>query len=175
MNFKFTQYGNADHILDFMLGDRLYIPKTDYPDYNDWLAKVHTQLKNMSKQAIVCFSSNQLVGSILFQQHQTTPTLLELKNLTISPTVRDRFIASFLVKNAEIEGKNIFHSVGSICDAKEANTAIRGFLLRLGYKILANLDLYKLHSGNDTIYFKEFYGKTNQHRTTTRTQASLIR
>jgi ribosomal protein S18 acetylase RimI-like enzyme len=89
----------------------------------------------------------------VFQKHKTISSFLELKNLTIAPEISRRFVASFLVRNVEIEAHGQFTHV--ICDAKKDNVIIQEFLTRNKYKTVANMDLYGLNAGTDTVYLKE--------------------
>lgn len=159
MNFNFKLYNNADHICDFMLGDRLWIPKTDYPDYYDWVSKIHSQFKNQEKFSYCCFVDNKIVGSLTFQPHKTLSGYLEFKNMTINPDVRNRYIASFLMRNGEIEGQKMFGSKFAIADAKADNTSVLMFLLFHKYSLLKTDNLYHYSNKIDNVFVKQLYKK----------------
>jgi len=157
MNFKFTnEYstGKLDEIVSYLLGPRLWIPKVDYPDFYDWADRSYRELKRENKRAMVALSYNDVVGVVIYQRHKKCRDTLEIKNLTVRPDKRGRYIASFLLRNAEIEGKREHKSNSVLCDAKAGNAEISGFLTRNGYKAIAECDLYCLDAGKDVIYKK---------------------
>jgi ribosomal protein S18 acetylase RimI-like enzyme len=157
MHFVFTteQSGKrADEIVDYLLGPRLWIPQVDYPDFDVWATKVHTQLKRERKRAIIALAGDNVVGAIIYQKHQLLPDVLEIKNITVRPDARGRFMASFLLRNAEIEGARNFGSHEVLVDAKARNLAIKSFLLRNSYRTLGVADLYGLGAGEDVVYRK---------------------
>ena len=80
---------------------------------------------------------------------------LEIKNLTVRPDKRGRHIASFLMRNAEIEGVREFSVNRIFCDSKLKNYAVRFFLERNHYRKVQIRDLYGLGSGEDIVYKKE--------------------
>lgn len=157
MEFIFTTdqtYRRIDEIVSYLCGPRLWIPRVDYPDFDDWVQKVYLQLKNEEKRALIALSSGSVIGAILYQKHKTECDTLEIKNLTVRPDVRGRYIASFLLRNAEIEGAADFGIRRILVDAKASNVAIRSFLFYHGYKTIGIEDLYGLGSGSDVIYRK---------------------
>ena len=157
MDFRFTNeypVSKIDEIVSYLLGPRLWIPKQDYPDFLDWADKVHEELKKDLKKAIIALSFNDVVGVLIYQKHKKEADVLEIKNLTVRPDVRGRHIASFLFRNAEIEGCREFESKYAICDAKANNFAIKNFLLKQKYSIKDKRDLYQVNSGEDLIFTK---------------------
>ena len=159
MDFKFTNnypISRLDEIVFYLLGPRLWIPNADYPDFLDWAQKVHGELKKDIKRAMLAISGNEIVGVTIYQRHKKHKDALEIKNLTVRPDMRGRFIASFLMRNAEVEGRREFNSKYVLCDAKADNLAVRFFLMKHQYKIIRKEDLYGLNSGEDIIYKKNF-------------------
>lgn len=157
VEFTFTSEGmdrRADEVVDYLRGPRLWIPKMDYPDFDAWCVKVHSQLKSEGKRALVALHSSNIVGAIVYQRHQTEGDTLEVKNLTVRPDMQGRHIASFLLRNAEVEGAHEFGVRQALIDAKVSNWGIRAYLLGQGYQILGATDLYGLGSGDDIIYHK---------------------
>lgn len=144
----------TDEIIAYMLGPRLWIPQLDYPDFDRWAAKAHEQLKGEQKRAIVAIVRQQIVGVAIYQQHLTDPNALEIKNLTVRPDQRGRHIASFLLRNAELEGAQDFKASHVLVDAKVGNLAIRSFLHGHHYSAQAIVDLYRLNAGQDVVYRK---------------------
>ncbi len=159
MDFKFTNnysVSRLDEIVSYLLGPRLWIPSTDYPDFLDWAQKVYGELKKDVKRALIALSENNVVGVAIYQRHKKYKDALEIKNLTVRPDMRGRYIASFLMRNAEIEGQREFNSGYVLCDAKASNYPVRLFLMKHQYKILRKEDLYGLNSGKDIVYRKNF-------------------
>lgn len=158
VEFSFTneyQPRQIDEIVNYLGGPRLWVPKIHYPDYFDWLQKVHAELKGGGKRAMIALDHGQVCGVVIYQEHKTQKGVLELKNLTVRPDLKGRYIASFLLRNAEIEGGEEFKSGSVVCDAKVSNTPIRFFLLKHGYQILGQIDLYNLKAGDDLVYNKK--------------------
>ena len=120
----------------------------------DWAQKTHGELKQEKKRAIITLSQNNIIGVVIYQRHKKDKTALEIKNLTVRPDARGRYIASFLLKNAEVEGAREFRPELITCDAKAKNLEIMHFLLRHHYKIFGKCDLYELGSGEDLVYKK---------------------
>jgi len=107
MEFVFTteaSIARADEIIAFLSGPRWGIGVADYPDHLAWLQKVHRELKSEDKRALLTLARGNVVGAIVYQRHRALPGVLELKNITVRPDERGRHIASFLLRNAEIEG-----------------------------------------------------------------------
>lgn len=153
MNICFTSDLDIKRVVDFMAGPRLWIPRSNYPDFTDWLDKSRIEIESGIKRGICCYYDRKLVGTAIYQKHKTIPNFLELKNLTVSPEVGRRFVASFLVRNVESEGRGKFTHI--ICDAKKDNIVIQKFFASNKYKTVASIDLYGLNAGTDNIYLKE--------------------
>lgn len=106
MEFTFTTertWQMADQVVDYLRGPRLWIPRTEYPDFDDWLQRVHRQLKNEEKRAVLAFAGGDIVGAVVYQRHRECPVVLEIKNVSVRPDARGRHVASFLLRNAEVE------------------------------------------------------------------------
>lgn len=82
------------------------------------------------------------------------PEALEVKNITVRPDQRGRHIASFLLRNAEIEGRADFQSTHVLVDTKARNFPIRAYLTKNGYHVKGVTDLYGLGAGEDIVYRK---------------------
>lgn len=157
MRFIFTnefKISKLDEIIQYLAGPRLWIPQRDYPDYYDWLDKVYRQVKKEKKRAVIALSRNEVVGVVIYQKHLKIKQCLEIKNLTVRPNVRGRYVASFLMRNAEFLGEREYKCKKVICDTKAHNFAIRSFLLRHSYLPQGFSDLYKLKSGRDIVFTK---------------------
>lgn len=147
-------WARADEVVDYLRGPRLWVPKIDYPDFDDWIAKVHAQLKSEEKRAVLAFVGGVVAGAVVYQRHQTRSDTLEVKNLTVRPDVQGRFFASFLMRNAEVEGASDYGIRSVVVDAKARNLAIRAFLHKNGYQALGVEDLYGRGAGEDVVYSK---------------------
>lgn len=145
----------TDEVVTYLTGPRLWIPQADYPDYDAWIEKVHEQLRHEHKRAILALCRNRIVGAVVYQKHLTEPDALEIKNITVRPDMQGRYVASFLLRNAEIEGAQDFGVRRALLDAKVRNTAIRTYLFKHGYRpLVPRLDLYGLGAGEDVVYTK---------------------
>jgi hypothetical protein len=158
MEFHFTneyKSSSLDEIVTYLAGPRLWIANQDYPDYFNWLQKVHEQLRHETKRALVAFENNRIVGVSVYQLYPKDKDFLEIKNLTIRPEAEGRYIASFLLRNTEIEGSRDFNCHKIICDSKFGNLAVRSFLCKHHYRPREIIDLYGLKGGEDIVYTKD--------------------
>ncbi len=158
MDYRFTnEYPTSkiDEIVHYLAGPRLWVPEQDYPDFSDWAHNVHTELMSTRKRALVALSGGDVVGVAIYQRHKQNSDTLEIKNLTVRPDARGRHVASFLLRNTELEGSHDFHVSRVVCDAKIQNHAIMYFLLKHHYTILGHHDLYGLDAGADIVYTKQ--------------------
>jgi ribosomal protein S18 acetylase RimI-like enzyme len=157
MHYSFTnEYpaSKVDEIVSYLLGPRLWIPQDDYPDFTEWAQTVHVELKGEKKRALIAVSAGHLVGATIYQRHKTDPDALEIKNLTVRPDHQGRHIASFLLRNTEIEGARDYRTRFITIDTKARNLPIRFFLERHKYRLAGRDDLYGLSAGTDVIYRK---------------------
>lgn len=158
MEYRFTTEfaeSKIDEIVHFLLGPRLWVPATDYPDFLDWADRCVAQLKHQHKRAVLCMQGMALVGVALYQRHKQYADTLEIKNLTVLPQVRGRYIASFLLRNAEVEGQRDFASQWAVGDAKSTNYSVAQFMTRHHYAIADQRDLYQKGAGQDLVFRKK--------------------
>src|ERR1700740_2677910 len=109
VDFRFSNEQTSAHtanVISILEKPRLWVPGSDYPDYFEWLGKVGEELEHEHKRAMVAYAGNNPVGSVVYQRSKTSPKTLEIKNISVSPDVRGRHVASFLLRNTEIEGSN---------------------------------------------------------------------
>lgn len=157
MEFIFTTERSvmkADEIVAFIGGPRWGIGTEDYPDYVQWLEKVHRQLKKEDKRAIIALVRGGVVGVVLYQVHKDFEAMLELKNITVRPDQYGRYVASFLLRNAEVEGRRDFGISGIMIDTKAANLTMRSFLTCNGYSEIGAFDIYGKGGGDDVLLHK---------------------
>ncbi|MDD5251845.1 MAG: GNAT family N-acetyltransferase [Patescibacteria group bacterium] len=158
MDFQFTTewpLSMADQIVYYLLRPRLWIPERDYPDFGEWTCRVHGDLKSQRKRALLALVRGDIVGAIVYQRHAVERHAIEIKNISVRPDHAGRYVASFLLRNAEIEGRRDFAGVTDVMvDAKRSNRAIAAFLNRQGYRVASVLDLYGLGAGDDVVFRK---------------------
>ncbi len=61
---------------------------------------------------MMSFSEGILVGDLIYQLHKEISNLLELKNIRIHPSIRNRYFAFFMLK--QIEKENSGEYIGII-------------------------------------------------------------
>ncbi|MFH0912334.1 MAG: GNAT family N-acetyltransferase [Patescibacteria group bacterium] len=159
MDFRFTnEYPTSqlDEVVAYLLGPRLWIPQTDYPDFGEWAERTYQELLRGGKRAMVATARNkEIVGVTIYQRHRKRADYLEIKNLTVRPDQRGRYLASFLLRNTEIEGSREFGVQAVVCDAKANNVAVRWFLKKHRYHVSGRENLYNLGAGDDLVYAKD--------------------
>ena len=113
-----------------------------YPRYDDWVQRTEHELEKGYKRAIMAFSSGKLVGDAIYQRHKAPElsSFLEIKNLRVDPTVRDRYIASFMLRQIEAENRNSYDAI--IVDARPTELSIISFLESCGFRQIAKVPLY---------------------------------
>jgi ribosomal protein S18 acetylase RimI-like enzyme len=147
----------ASNVIDVLRSPRLWIPtERDYPDYEEWLLKIEAQIATGKKRAMLAHHDGKGVGAIVYGEHATEPKAINIKNISIAPNARGRYIGSFMLRNTEVEAvdtdfagtENIF------VDTKPANSEMLAFLGSHGYHPVGVTDLYGLGTGPDVILKK---------------------
>lgn len=160
MDIRFTNElhpARHDELIAYLQGPHLGngMPQRHYPDYADWLRRVRVELGTRQKRAIIAIDGETIVGAIVYQHHQKEPDVLEIRHISVCPEMRGRNIASFMLRNLEIEGQRDFPGVTRVyCDAKPENHEIRLFLLLHDFVIVGIFDLYGLGAGEDMLFSK---------------------
>jgi ribosomal protein S18 acetylase RimI-like enzyme len=144
----------ADEVVDHLRGPRLWVPRRDYPDFDEWLEKAWRQLRSEEKRALLALVDGRVAAAVVYQRHADDPSVLEVKNVSVRPDWRGRLVASFLLRNAEAEGVRDFGSREAVVDAKAGNLGVRAYLIRNGYRPAEVQDLYGLGAGPDVLYRK---------------------
>lgn len=154
LDFRFTDNTNSigiNTITHLLEGERLWMTKADYPGHEAWIEKITHEIEQNKKHVIVAWSSFQPVGVVVYQKHKSLPQTLEIKNLTVLPQAKGRYVASFLLRNAEIEGSTNHYSdiTHVITDTKLANQAVIAFAQAQHYKVtqIKNIDTNFTHNG----------------------------
>ncbi len=124
-----------------------------YPQYSEWVQKAEDELFSGIKRAALAYSNGVLVGDIVWQQHKQLSRVRELKNLRVSPKARGRYLAQFLLRQAECENKRECDAF--IADARETQTDLIRLMQAMGYSALGKLNLYE-EDRRDIVLFKSF-------------------
>ncbi|MDB5170433.1 MAG: hypothetical protein JWO35_127 [Candidatus Saccharibacteria bacterium] len=158
-NFQFTnehRMSDVGNIIGVLEKPRLWVPESDYPDYYYWLEKVESELGTQQKRAMLAYAGAVPVGVVLYQKHRTRHNTVEIKNISVSPDQRGRYVGSFLLKNAEVEALNSDYPecTSVVVDTKATNTGMVDFLVRHRYAPAGVTDLYGLGAGDDILFAK---------------------
>lgn len=139
LEFRFSNEPSAAHtdaVANRLIQPRLWIPHGDYPGHMEWRDKALADVEAGKKRAMVAFWGSEPVGLVVYQRAPDRPAVLEIKNISVEPAVRGRHVASFLLRQTEIEGAvdfpGVTHATG---DTKMTNLGIMHFLLRQDYSL----------------------------------------
>lgn len=134
----------AAGVIDMLRGERLWVPKTDYPKHQEWLGRAEAELVAGVKRAMVMYDGLTPMGVIIYQRDKSDSQRLELKNISVNPEARSRLVGSYLLRNVEYEAVlNDFPDVYRIgVDTKARNREMTGFLVSQGYSEVDRADLY---------------------------------
>jgi len=159
IDFRFTnehQASGISDILDVLQKPRLWVPRQDYPDYSQWLEKVEVELQAEEKRAMLACSGRDPVGVVVYQRHKYDPQSVELKNISVAPDVRGRYVGSFLLRNTEVEAQGFDYPdcTRVTVDTKVKNSGMIGFLIHHGYTPIGVEDMYGLGAGKDIVFTK---------------------
>lgn len=161
--FTLDPYHYIAEICELIIGPAIWFPHgrvKDYPDIGDWSQKVWNELNSGTKRSALALTRignlEKIIGVLIYQRHKTNQFWLELKNLSVDPQFSRRGIASFLLKQAEIEGLREFPETTKIvCDTKAERTGVVNFLSTNRYKLIGVDNIYKFSSaGPDAIFEK---------------------
>ncbi|MBD3259814.1 hypothetical protein GF371_04270 [Candidatus Woesearchaeota archaeon] len=153
MGFDF-RFRLADSTNDIsLLIDFLSLQDLGYPKYQDWVQRAEQELYGGQKTGILAFSNNRLVGDLVFQPHKELPRTRELKNIRVHPKLRGRYFANFMLRQAEIEGRDDYDLI--LCDARTDQHAMINLLRISGYVPIATVQLYD-GNAEDVVMAKSF-------------------
>jgi ribosomal protein S18 acetylase RimI-like enzyme len=158
-DFRFTNEHRASevgNVIGALERPRLWVPANDYPDYYEWLQKTEQQIGSGQKRAMLAYSGLEPVGTIIYQRHECRPGCVEIRNISVDPSVRGRYVGSFLLRNTEAEAvqRDFVDCQEMVIDTKVANSDMIAFLLKHGYKLAEVTDLYGLSAGEDAVFTK---------------------
>jgi N-acetylglutamate synthase-like GNAT family acetyltransferase len=147
--FRFTNEHKASevgNVISVLRRPRLWIPtETDYPGHSTWLEKVEDQIQTGKKRAMLAYIAGKPVGAVVYQRHEQSPNVVEVRNISVSPDSTHRGIASFLLRNTEIEAVSVdFPGTDTIMvDTKITNPEMIQFLETRRYELAGIADLYE--------------------------------
>jgi hypothetical protein len=124
-----------------------------YPHYDGWIQKTENQLERGDKQAILAFNEGKLVGNLVYQvcRDNGLGNLREIKNCRIHPKMKDRYFATFMLKQLYTESKEKFD--GLICDVRANQEETYNFLICNGFIPITKIQLYEKNM-DETIMFR---------------------
>lgn len=163
ISFTNNCLARLDEVCNLVIGRQLWFPRGrlgDYPDIGDWSQKVWVELHGGTKRAIVAMArvghGEKIIGVAIYQRHKTNSDWLELKNLSVSPEYAGRGVASFLLKQAELEGTREFGTQKIVCDVKANRIDFISFLRANRWRLVdTGIDLYGLRAGLDAVFEKD--------------------
>jgi ribosomal protein S18 acetylase RimI-like enzyme len=129
---------NLDATANLLIQPRLWIPEGDYPAHTDWRDKALAEIAAEKKRAMLAYWGNEEVGSVVYQRDPIDPRRVEVRNISIEPKARGRYVASFLLRQVEAEAPIDFPGVDEVvADTKRTNSSILAFAISNGYRIKA--------------------------------------
>lgn len=137
-NFHFCsieESGDIGKLVDFLQTQDL-----GYPHYDHWVQRTEAELQSGYKQAVLGFSNGHLIGDIVFQPHKQLPRVREIKNIRVHPAVRGRYVAAFMLRQAEVEAKQEYDAL--LVDARTDQQDIIRLLRGMGFVPIAETPLY---------------------------------
>ena len=150
-NFTFTTLENRNqlrNLVDFMASQNL-----DYPHYDEWLQKTESQLETGEKEAILAFSEGKLAGDLVHQvcRDNGLGIIKEIKNLRIHLDVRERYFASFMLRQLYAECGDRYK--GLLVDIRANQKQTQDFFISQGFIPLINIPLYEKNI-DEVVMFK---------------------
>jgi len=141
LDFRFSnQIGgqNQDAVANLLIQPRLWIPRGDYPAHTEWREKAIDEIASEKKRAMIAYWGLEAIGSVVYQRDPTDPSKVEIRNLSIEPHARGRYVASFLLRQVEWEAPIDFPGTTTIVtDTKRTNSGLLAFAIENGYQIEA--------------------------------------
>lgn len=136
---------------------RLWIPtEADYPRHSEWLDKVEAEVLDGSRRAFLARNGLTPTGVLVYKRDDDDPTILKIRNISVPPEERGRFVASYMLRNVELEiGPEDYPGVSSVViDTKLSNREMLEFLIWHGYSLTEVTDLYQDGTGLDAVLTK---------------------
>ncbi len=146
-NFIFRSLEDRSELKDLI--DFISAQDLSYPDYHSWVERTEHELDAGYKKAVMAISGRQLIGNAIYQENKRNNSFLELKNLRVHPSLRNRLFAAFMLRQVEADNSDKYSGV--ILDARSDQQEIIKFLVRQGYTEIANVPLYDPNSPDVTM------------------------
>jgi len=140
LNFQFrTVESRRDltRLLEFIRQQDL-----NYPSYQDWVARTEAEIEMGWKTGVIALSNNLVAGNIIWQPHKELKGVREIKNLRIHPSVRERYFARFLMKQAEVEDRDYHELMLDLRENHPEKIPLMNMLVSMGYVKLYAVNLY---------------------------------
>lgn len=113
-----------------------------YPGFMDWSLRVIDEILSGWKKAILGFSEDYLVSSLIFQPHKVFPeNFLEIKSARADESIWSRYFIVFSLRQVEIESREKYDFI--ICDYRSDRKDVANLLNFMGYKELLKIPLYE--------------------------------
>ena len=125
-------------LLDFIRSQDL-----KYPNYQDWVSRAESDIETGWKTGVIATNGSMILGDIIWQPHKELPRVREIKNMRVHPSVRSRYFARFLMKQAEAEKREDYDEL--MLDLREDHPEKKPLIYMLtsmGYRELAAVCLY---------------------------------
>lgn len=143
MSFNFA-FRTAETRKDLLrLLDFLREQDLNYPNYQDWVGRTETEIESGWKTGILAVSNGFVLGDVIWQPHKELNRIREIKNMRVHPSVRERYFARFLMKQAEAENRGDYDVL--MCDLREDHPekkTLMNMLVSMGYAELYAVNLY---------------------------------
>ena len=128
---------DLSRLLTFIRGQDLH-----YPGYQDWVDKTEAEIEMGWKTGGIALSNNHLVGDLIWQPHKELRAVREIKNMRVHPSVRGRYFARFLMKQAEVEGEDYQELMIDLREDHPEKRPLMNMLVSMGYEKLCAVNLY---------------------------------
>ncbi len=118
----------------------------DYPQYDEWCRKAKREMELGYKKIIAIYSKDKsgnsfVIGELVFQQHKTDSSMIELKNLRVDRQYRNKKICTALLADVETYAREQGYKK-IICDASSNSEDIVAVMTKRSYRIEAKESLY---------------------------------
>lgn len=124
-------------LLDFLRGQDL-----NYPNYQDWIGRTETEIEMGWKTGVLAVSNGFVLGDVIWQPHKELNRIREIKNMRVHPSVRDRYFARFLMKQAEVENRDYDELMLDLREDHPEKKPLMNMLVSMGYAKLCAVNLY---------------------------------
>ena len=139
-NFAFRTVETRKDLLRLL--DFLRIQDLNYPNYQDWVSRTEAELDKGWKTGVIALDCNRVLGDVIWQPHKQLPRVREIKNMRVHPSVRERYFARFLMKQAEVEERDYHELVLDLREDHLEKRPLMNMLVSMGYVKLCAVNLY---------------------------------